>query len=64
MTQKSKPRIFSSDLAQLPIALQWLTKQRRWVVWRWVMRVTGWRQGEVDQAAISAGLSERPGEEQ
>ena len=40
MTQKSKPRIFSSDLSQLPIALQWLTKQRRWVVWRWVARTS------------------------
>jgi hypothetical protein len=38
--QKSKPRIFSSDLSQLPLALQWLTKQPRWVVWRWVLRVT------------------------
>ena len=40
MTQESKPRIFSGDLAQLPPALQWLTGQRRWVVWRWVKRVT------------------------
>jgi hypothetical protein len=38
VTQKSKPRIFSSDLSQLPIALQWLTTQSRWVVWRWVSR--------------------------
>ena len=40
MTQESKPGIFSGDLAQLPPALQWLTGQRRWVVWRWVKRVT------------------------
>jgi hypothetical protein len=40
VTQKSKPRIFNSDLSHLPPALQWLTKQRRWVVWRWVKRVT------------------------
>ncbi len=64
MTQKSKPRIFSSDLSQLPTALQWLTGQRRWVVWRWVKRITAGRQGELDQAAVSAGLSERPGKEQ
>ena len=38
MTQKSKPPIFSNNLSKLPIALQWLTKQRRWVVWRWVPR--------------------------
>jgi hypothetical protein len=36
--QKSKPRIFSSDLAHLPAALHWLTEQPRWVVWRWVPR--------------------------
>ena len=35
MTQASKPRTFSADLAQLPIALQWLTTRQRWVVWRW-----------------------------
>jgi hypothetical protein len=40
VTQGSRPRIFSGDLAQLPPALQWLTGQRRWVVWRWVKRVT------------------------
>jgi len=40
VTQMSKPYIFSSDLSKLPVALQWLTKQRRWVVWRWVPRIT------------------------
>ena len=40
MTQKSKPAIFSGDLAHLPAALSWLTTQRRWVVWRWLRRVT------------------------
>jgi hypothetical protein len=38
VTQKSKPPIFSNNLSKLPIALQWLTKQRRWVAWRWVPR--------------------------
>jgi len=46
VTQESKPRIFSSDLAQLPTALQWLTKQPRWVLWRWVMRVTAGGKGK------------------
>lgn len=40
MTLKSKPSIFNGDLARLPKALHWLTTQKRWVVWRWVKRVT------------------------
>ena len=40
MTQKSKPSIFNGDLAHLPEALHWLTTQKRWVVWKWVKRVT------------------------
>ena len=40
MTLKSKPSIFNGDLAHLPEALHWLTTQKRWVVWRWVRRVT------------------------
>jgi hypothetical protein len=38
VTQKSKPSIFNGDLAHLPAALHWLTTQRRWVVWSWVIR--------------------------
>ena len=40
MTQNYKPRIFSGDLSQLPNALQWVTTQRRFVVWRWVSRTS------------------------
>ena len=40
MTLKSKPSIFNGDLAHLPEALHWLTTQKRWVVWKWVKRVT------------------------
>ena len=40
MTQESKPSIFNGDLAHLPEALHWLTTQKRWVVWKWVKRVT------------------------
>jgi hypothetical protein len=39
VTQKSKPRIFNGDLANLPAALNWLTTQKRWVVWNWVKRI-------------------------
>ena len=37
---KIQPPIFSNNLSKLPIALQGLTKQRRWVVWRWVPRTS------------------------
>ena len=30
-----KPKTFSADLAQLPMALAPLTKHKRWLVWRW-----------------------------
>ena len=40
MTQTSKPDIFNGDLAHLPQALHCLTTQKRWVVWKWVKRVT------------------------
>jgi hypothetical protein len=30
-----KPRVYVADLACLPKALQWITQQRRWVVWQW-----------------------------
>ena len=38
--QNCKPQSFHGDLRHLPAALQWLTTQRRWVVWRWTARVT------------------------
>jgi hypothetical protein len=31
----SKPPTFNADLANLPAALITLTRQPRWVVWRW-----------------------------
>ena len=36
MTQK--PHTFVADIAHLPPALQYLTKLRRWVLWRWELR--------------------------
>jgi hypothetical protein len=38
--QESKPSIFNADLEHLPVALHWLTTQRRWVIWRWEKRTT------------------------
>jgi predicted P-loop ATPase len=32
----AKPRTFHGDLTKLPAALLPLTKQRRWVVWKWI----------------------------
>jgi hypothetical protein len=40
LTLDSKPSIFNGDLAHLPEALHWLTTQKKWVVWKWVKRVT------------------------
>jgi primase-polymerase (primpol)-like protein len=38
-----KPKTFSvADLATLPPALKSLTKQKRWVVWRWTWNGTKW----------------------
>jgi hypothetical protein len=37
MTQK--PHIYVADIAHLPKALRHLTKQKRWVLWRWEKRV-------------------------
>jgi hypothetical protein len=36
MTQK--PQTYVADISNLPKALQHLTKQKRWVVWRWELR--------------------------
>ncbi len=41
MTLKSKPASFNGDLAHLPIALQWLTTQKRWVCWKWELNKQG-----------------------
>jgi hypothetical protein len=36
MTQK--PHTYIADLAKLPKALEHLTRQKRWVIWRWELR--------------------------
>ena len=36
-----QPRTFNGDLAALPAALRPLTKQKRWIVWRWVQKKPG-----------------------
>jgi hypothetical protein len=42
MTTTTKPQTFNGDLAHLPVALAPLTKERRWVVWRWELRKGRW----------------------
>jgi hypothetical protein len=42
MPKEPKPKTFSADPAKLPIALRPLTKQKRWLVWRWQWNGTKW----------------------
>jgi Protein of unknown function (DUF3987)/Primase C terminal 2 (PriCT-2) len=37
-----KPKTFCADIAKLPAALKPLTKQKRWVVWRWTWSGAKW----------------------
>ena len=51
MTQK--PHTYVADLVKLPKALEHLTKQKRWVIWRWKKVVK--KNGEVvDQSGRPA----------
>ena len=34
----TKPHTYVADITQLPKALQHITRQKRWVVWRWELR--------------------------
>ena len=38
MNQTTKPHTYVADITQLPRALQYITGQKRWVVWRWELR--------------------------
>jgi hypothetical protein len=38
MSPKNKPHTYIADLANLPQALQHITKLKRWVIWRWELR--------------------------
>ena len=38
MAELQKPQTFNGDLANLPVALERLTAEARWVVWRWQPR--------------------------
>ena len=40
MAELQKPQTFNGDLANLPVALERLTAEARWVVWRWEPRRT------------------------
>ena len=46
MAELQKPQTFNGDLANLPVALERLTAEPRWVVWRWEPRRK--KSGELD----------------
>jgi hypothetical protein len=45
MTMTPKPDTFSGNIANLPKALEIITQQNRWVVWRWELRTK--KNGEI-----------------
>jgi hypothetical protein len=42
MSANTKPQTYNGDFAHLPPGLEPLTKERRWVIWRWVENKSKW----------------------
>ena len=59
MADLQKPQTFNGDLAHLPVALERLTAEPRWVVWRWEPR--HWREDSEDWHGIAYECQEHGG---